>query len=201
MRPSSANIRSERQLVLSDPLVNTTSAGPALVPFCFWLPAAAAQPLTAPPGAAVAGGATPSLRAASGLTDLGRLAALCNSPAGDGLPSPTAPMPAGVAAPSAAAGSAAADPVWPSSPLAHAAAAAAGASAALGLAAPPRPALAGTDPRQLRAAIAAHLAAQGWSTVEPLRWAITAVDRLRGWQLEGVAVAAADATPLPPGPE
>jgi hypothetical protein len=43
----------------------------------------------------------------------------------------------------------------------------------------------------LRAAIAAHLEALGWSGAEPLRWAITAVDPSRGLQLEGVALAGA----------
>jgi hypothetical protein len=40
--------------------------------------------------------------------------------------------------------------------------------------------------------IADHLAGQGWPGAEPLRWAITAVDPVRGWRLEGVAVASGD---------
>ena len=112
--------------MLSEPLASPASPGPALVPFCFWLPAAAAQPLKAHPG----------------------------------VP---------------------------------------GASAALGPAALPRPAPPGPDPRQLRAAITAHLATHGWRAAEPLRWAITAVDPLRGWQLEGVAVCAAVPFPSEPG--
>ncbi len=44
------------------------------------------------------------------------------------------------------------------------------------------------DPTALRGAIAAQLAGLGWSGAEPLRWAITAVDPLRGLQLEGVGV-------------
>jgi hypothetical protein len=44
------------------------------------------------------------------------------------------------------------------------------------------------DPAALRDAIAAHLAGLGWPRAEPLRWAITAVDPLRGLQLEGVGV-------------
>lgn len=44
------------------------------------------------------------------------------------------------------------------------------------------------DPAALRNAIAAHLAGLGWPRAEPLRWAITAVDPLRGLQLEGVGV-------------
>ncbi|WP_411874675.1 hypothetical protein [Vulcanococcus limneticus] len=44
------------------------------------------------------------------------------------------------------------------------------------------------DPTALRDAIAAHLAGLGWPRAEPLRWAITAVDPLRGLQLEGVGV-------------
>ncbi len=44
------------------------------------------------------------------------------------------------------------------------------------------------DPTALRGAIAAHLAGLGWACAEPLRWAITAVDPLRGLQLEGVGV-------------
>ena len=44
------------------------------------------------------------------------------------------------------------------------------------------------DPVALRAAIAAHLGGLGWPRAEPLRWAITAVDPLRGLQLEGVGV-------------
>lgn len=46
-------------------------------------------------------------------------------------------------------------------------------------------------PFALRAAIAVHLEALGWSGAEPLRWAITAVDPARGLQLEGVALAGA----------
>ncbi|MFM7313276.1 MAG: hypothetical protein ACKO0M_08935 [Cyanobium sp.] len=53
------------------------------------------------------------------------------------------------------------------------------------------------DPAVLIAAIAAHLAALGWPAAEPLRWAITAVDPRRGWQLEGIAMFAA-APPKPP---
>ena len=44
------------------------------------------------------------------------------------------------------------------------------------------------DPAALRGAIAAHLAGLGWPGADPLRWAITAVDPLRGLQLEGVGV-------------
>jgi hypothetical protein len=44
------------------------------------------------------------------------------------------------------------------------------------------------DPAALRSAITAQLADLGWSAAEPLRWAITAVDPLRGLQLEGVGV-------------
>lgn len=44
------------------------------------------------------------------------------------------------------------------------------------------------DPAALRDAIAAHLAGLGWPRAEPLRWAITAVDPLRGLQIEGVGV-------------
>jgi len=44
------------------------------------------------------------------------------------------------------------------------------------------------NPAALRGAIAAHLAGLGWPGAEPLRWAITAVDPLRGLQLEGVGV-------------
>jgi hypothetical protein len=44
------------------------------------------------------------------------------------------------------------------------------------------------DPTALRGAIAAHLAGLGWACAEPLRWAITSVDPLRGLQLEGVGV-------------
>ena len=44
------------------------------------------------------------------------------------------------------------------------------------------------DPAALRVAIAAHLAGLGCPGAEPLRWAITAVDPLRGLQLEGVGV-------------
>ena len=47
------------------------------------------------------------------------------------------------------------------------------------------------DPAALRGAIAAHLAGLGWACAEPLRWAITAVDPLRGLQLEGVGVSQA----------
>lgn len=60
---------------------------------------------------------------------------------------------------------------------------------------PPQPPLP-PQPRQLRTAISAHLAAQGWPAAEPLRWAITAVDATRGWQLEGMAVQ--DAAPWAP---
>jgi hypothetical protein len=44
------------------------------------------------------------------------------------------------------------------------------------------------DPAALRGAIRAHLAGLGWPGAEPLRWAITAVDPLRGLQLEGVGL-------------
>jgi hypothetical protein len=44
------------------------------------------------------------------------------------------------------------------------------------------------DPAAMRGAITAHLAGLGWTGAEPLRWAITAVDPLRGLQLEGVGV-------------
>jgi hypothetical protein len=44
------------------------------------------------------------------------------------------------------------------------------------------------DPAGLRCAIAAHLASLGWPGAEPLRWAITAVDPLRGLQLEGLGL-------------
>jgi hypothetical protein len=47
------------------------------------------------------------------------------------------------------------------------------------------------DPVALRAAIAAHLGDLGCPSAEPLRWAITAVDPLRGLQLEGVGVSQA----------
>jgi hypothetical protein len=99
------------------------------------------------------------------------------------------PADAGRAArpPSAAPGSNQADP------------AAATARAASPAASPPvaEPAPLPPQPRQLRAAISAHLAAQGWPAAEPLRWAITAVDAARGWQLEGMAVQ--DAAPWAPG--
>ena len=42
------------------------------------------------------------------------------------------------------------------------------------------------DPATLRSAIRTHLTGLGWPGTEPLRWAITAVDPLRGLQLEGV---------------
>ena len=44
------------------------------------------------------------------------------------------------------------------------------------------------DPVALRVAIATHLTGLGCPGAEPLRWAITAVDPLRGLQLEGVGV-------------
>jgi len=44
------------------------------------------------------------------------------------------------------------------------------------------------EPAVLRDAIRAHLAGLGWPGAEPLRWAITAVDPLRGLQLEGVGL-------------
>jgi hypothetical protein len=44
------------------------------------------------------------------------------------------------------------------------------------------------DPAALRGAIAAHLAGLGLPGAESLRWAITAVDPLRGLQLEGMGV-------------
>jgi hypothetical protein len=44
------------------------------------------------------------------------------------------------------------------------------------------------EPAALRDAIRAHLAGLGWPGAEPLRWAITAVDPLRGLQLEGVGL-------------
>ena len=44
------------------------------------------------------------------------------------------------------------------------------------------------DPAALRSAITAQLAGLGWTGAEPLRWAITSVDPLRGLQLEGVGV-------------
>ena len=44
------------------------------------------------------------------------------------------------------------------------------------------------DPAALRSAIRAHLAELGWADAQPLRWAITAVDPLRGLQLEGVGM-------------
>ena len=44
------------------------------------------------------------------------------------------------------------------------------------------------DPAALRSAIAAQLAGLGLPGAEPLRWAITALDPLRGLQLEGVGV-------------
>jgi len=44
------------------------------------------------------------------------------------------------------------------------------------------------NPAALRSAITAQLAGLGWTGAEPLRWAITAVDPLRGLQLEGVGV-------------
>ena len=44
------------------------------------------------------------------------------------------------------------------------------------------------DPAALRSAICAHLTGLGWTGAEPLRWAITAVDPIRGLQLEGVGV-------------
>ncbi len=47
------------------------------------------------------------------------------------------------------------------------------------------------DPVALRVAIAAHLGGLGCPSAEPLRWAITAVDPLRGLQLEGVGVSQA----------
>lgn len=51
----------------------------------------------------------------------------------------------------------------------------------------------GAEPRPprlqvLREAMVAHLAGGGWPGAEPLRWAITAADPRRGWQLEGVAL-------------
>ena len=50
------------------------------------------------------------------------------------------------------------------------------------------------DPADLRSAITAHLDDLGWPGAEPLRWAITAVDLLRGLQLEGVGVIQAEAS-------
>ena len=44
------------------------------------------------------------------------------------------------------------------------------------------------DSAALSGAIRAHLAGLGWPGAEPLRWAITAVDPLRGLQLEGVGL-------------
>ena len=44
------------------------------------------------------------------------------------------------------------------------------------------------DPAALRSAIRAHLTDLGWADAQPLRWAITAVDPLRGLQLEGVGM-------------
>ena len=44
------------------------------------------------------------------------------------------------------------------------------------------------DTAALSAAIRDHLAGLGWPGAEPLRWAITAVDPLRGLQLEGVGL-------------
>ena len=44
------------------------------------------------------------------------------------------------------------------------------------------------DPAGLRCAIAAHLASLGWPGAEPMRWAITSVDPLRGLQLEGLGL-------------
>ena len=44
------------------------------------------------------------------------------------------------------------------------------------------------DPAALRGAITAQFAGLGFPGAEPLRWAITAVDPLRGLQLEGVGV-------------
>ena len=44
------------------------------------------------------------------------------------------------------------------------------------------------DPTALRSAIRAHLTHLGWADAQPLRWAITAVDPLRGLQLEGVGM-------------
>jgi hypothetical protein len=44
------------------------------------------------------------------------------------------------------------------------------------------------DPTALRSAIRAHLTELGWADAQPLRWAITAVDPLRGLQLEGVGM-------------
>lgn len=44
------------------------------------------------------------------------------------------------------------------------------------------------DPADLRDAIRSHLDDLGWPAAEALRWAITAVDPLRGLQLEGVGV-------------
>jgi hypothetical protein len=50
------------------------------------------------------------------------------------------------------------------------------------------------DPAALRGAIAAQLAGLGFPGAEALRWAITAVDPLRGLQLEGVGVIQAEAS-------
>jgi len=44
------------------------------------------------------------------------------------------------------------------------------------------------DPAALRSTIRAHLNDLGWADAQPLRWAITAVDPLRGLQLEGVGM-------------
>jgi hypothetical protein len=64
----------------------------------------------------------------------------------------------------------------------------------------PRPSETGLAPNApdvawLSTAIAAHLAGLGWPDAEPLRWAITAVDPLRGLQLEGVGICEAAAGP------
>jgi hypothetical protein len=44
------------------------------------------------------------------------------------------------------------------------------------------------DPATLRRVIRTHLTGLGWAGTDPLRWAITAVDPLRGLQLEGVVL-------------
>lgn len=52
------------------------------------------------------------------------------------------------------------------------------------------------DPNALREAIRVHLAGLGWPEAESLRWAITAVDPIRGLQLEGVGLCETASPPL-----
>jgi len=57
------------------------------------------------------------------------------------------------------------------------------------------PPLAAATIAALQAAMGTHLRSLGHGDAEPLRWAITAVDPLQGFRLEGVAVAMAAPAP------